>query len=220
MAEKIMQRFITIEGIDGAGKSTYIPYIQNFLESKGEKVVLTREPGGTELGEKLRGLLLSYPMDTLAETMLMFAARAEHLEKIIKPALARGEWVICDRFTDSTIAYQSSAKGLPLSKVRALESLVQDDLRPGITLVFDVPLHVSRTRLNKTTKIADKFERESEDFFGRVAQGYKDIVKQDPARCRIIDSSRTIEETSDQVMMHLEEFYEKLKVLPIKKNKP
>ncbi len=204
-------RFITIEGVDGAGKSTYIPFIKNYLESKGEEVILTREPGGTELGERLRSLLLNFPMSVMSETLLMFAARAQHIEQVIKPALAEGKWVICDRFTDSTMAYQSGAKGMPESEVKMLESLVQKEIKPGLTYVFDVPLEVSKARLNKTGKVPDKFERESDEFFNNVLCEYKNIVKRDPKRCKLVDSSKTVEETNDQVFVYLENFYNKLK---------
>lgn len=201
-------KFITIEGGDGAGKSTFIPIIQNYLTNQGEEVILTREPGGTFLGEKLRDLLLTHKMDTLAETLLMFAARAEHIEQIIKPALNDGKWVICDRFTDSTFAYQSAAKGLPESVIKTLQDVVQKDLLPGLTFVFDVPLAVSKQRLLKTGKIPDKFESEDDTFKENVNIGYKNIVKKNPARCKLIDSSRSIEDTKEQVIILLNQFYQ------------
>ncbi len=199
-------KFITIEGGDGAGKSTFIPFIKNYLESLGEEVVLTREPGGTQLGEKLRDLLLSYKMDVTAETLLMFAARAQHVSDVILPALKAGKWVICDRFTDSTLAYQSAGKGLPEASIKALQDIVHHDINPGLTFVFDVPLHISKERLAKTGKTPDKFESEGDEFKERVNKGYKNIVKKSPNRCKLIDSSRTIDETRDQVLIHLEEF--------------
>lgn len=204
---KAKYRFITIEGGEGAGKSTFIPFIKNYLESKGETVVLTKEPSGTPLGEKLKDLLLTHKMDTMAETLLMFAARAQHIDDIIHPALKSGKWVICDRFTDSTMAYQSSAKGLPESVIKTLQDLVQDDLKPGISFVFDVPLEVGKARIMRKGKIPDKFESENDDFKERVNIGYKNIVKKNPGRCKLIDSSRTIEDTKEQVLILLEEFY-------------
>jgi dTMP kinase len=207
---KIKYRFITIEGGDGAGKSTFIPFIKDYLESKGETVVLTREPGGTPLGEKLRDLLLTHRMDVMAETLLMFAARAQHIDDIINPALNEGKWVICDRFTDSTMAYQSSAKGLPESVIKTLQDLVQNDLKPGLSFVFDVPLEVSKARLMKTGKIPDKFESENDDFKERVNIGYKNIVKKNPGRCKLIDSSKTIQETTEQVIVLLDDFYNQI----------
>lgn len=218
MTEK--NRFITIEGGDGAGKSTFIGVIKEYLEKLGHEVVLTREPGGTTLGERIRELVLNEEMSLSTETMLMFAARAEGLDKIVKPALSEGKWVICDRFTDSTQAYQCSAKGYPEGKLRALESVVQDELKPGITFVFDVPLHVSKARLAKTGKTPDKFEGQNDNFKELVNQGYKNIVKQNPNRCKLIDSSQTIQDTADQVLIHLEKYVNDVENVNRKKNKP
>lgn len=200
-------KFITIEGGDGAGKSTFIPFIQDYLRQKGEQVLLTREPGGTFLGEKLRDLLLTHKMDTLTETLLMFSARAQHINEIIRPALQENKWVICDRFTDSTLAYQSVAKGLPESVIKTLQDVVQADLLPSLTFVFDVPLEVSKQRLLNTKKIPDKFESEDDVFKEKVNLGYKNIVKKNPSRCKLIDSSRSIEETREQVLILLEQHY-------------
>lgn len=204
-------KFITIEGGDGAGKSTFIPFIAEYLESKGEKVVLTKEPGGTPLGDHLRNFLLEHKMDTMAETLLMFAARAQHIKDVIEPALKEGQWVICDRFTDSTYAYQSVAKGLPESVIKTLQDLVQKDLRPGLTFVFDVPLELGKQRLFKTGKVLDKFEREGDDFKEKVNLGYKNIVKKNPARCKLIDSSEEVAETKEQVLIILNDFYKEQK---------
>lgn len=204
-------KFITIEGGDGAGKSTFIPFIAEYLENKGEQVVLTKEPGGTPLGDHLRKFLLEHKMDTMAETLLMFAARAQHIKDIIEPALKEDKWVICDRFTDSTYAYQSVAKGLPESVIKNLQDLVQKDLRPGLTFVFDVPLELGKERLFKTGKILDKFEREGDDFKEKVNLGYKNIVKKNPARCKLIDSSEEISITKEQVLIILNEFYKEQK---------
>lgn len=213
-------RFITIEGGDGAGKSTFINVIKEYLEDKGFEVVLTREPGGTSLGEKIRELVLNEEMSLSTETQLLFAARAEGLEKIVKPALAEGKWFICDRFTDSTQAYQCAAKGFPEGKLHALEAVVQDGLKPGITFVFDVPLHVSKERLAKTGKVPDRFEGENDNFKEMVNQGYKNIVKQNPTRCKLIDSSQTIEKTAEQVLMHLDKYVSELDNVNRKKNRP
>ncbi|NCQ52220.1 dTMP kinase [archaeon] len=213
-------KFITIEGGDGAGKSTFIPIIKNYLESLGQNVVLTREPGGTGLGEKLRDLILTHRMDLTAETLLMFAARAQHVADVINPALEdENTWVICDRFTDSTYAYQCAGKGFPEGSLRQLENMVQSDLRPGITFVFDVPLHISKARLAKTGKVPDKFESEDDDFKERVNKGYKTLVKQQLNRCKLIDSSQTIEDTKEQVLFHLQSFVQELSVSNSKKNK-
>lgn len=204
-------KFITIEGGDGAGKSTFIPFIEEFLKSKGEEVILTKEPGGTPLGDHLRKFLLEHKMDTMAETLLMFAARAQHIKDVIDPALKDGKWVICDRFTDSTYAYQSVAKGLPESVIKNLQDLVQKDLKPGLTFVFDVPLEIGKQRLSKTGKILDKFEREGDDFKERVNLGYKNIVKKNPARCKLIDSSKAVEDTKEQVLIILNDFFKENK---------
>jgi dTMP kinase len=213
-------RFITIEGGDGAGKSTFIPFIKNFLESMGEEVVLTREPGGTAFGEKMRDILLSHRMDVTAETLLMFAARAQHISEVIEPALSQGKWVICDRFTDSTYAYQCAGKGFPEGSLKQLENIVQGDLRPGITFVFDVPLHISKARLAKTGKIPDKFESENDDFKERVNKGYKNLVKQQINRCKLIDSSQTIEDTKEQVLLPLQDFVKEVNSQNKKKIRP
>jgi len=212
MEKKIeTMRFITIEGGDGAGKSTFIPLIKEYLESLGEAVILTREPGGSDLGERLRGILLEKKMEVTAETLLMFGARAQHIAEVIEPALNDGKWVICDRFTDSTLAYQCAGKGFPEAHLRQLQQIVQGNLRPGLTFVFDVPLHVSKERLAKTGKIPDKFESESDGFKERVIKGYKEIVKKDPDRCKLIDSSQSIGDTKEQVIHYLEDFLKEFK---------
>ena len=146
-------RFITLEGVDGAGKSTHIPFIAECVRAAGHDVVTTREPGGTKLGETLRDLLLNAPMSHDTETLLMFAARREHLERVIRPALTRGEWVLCDRFTDATFAYQGGGHGLPQQRIRELEQWVHGDLAPDLTFLFDVPPSVSRARLDKASEI-------------------------------------------------------------------
>jgi dTMP kinase len=200
------EKFITIEGGEGAGKSTFVPFIKEYLENKGEIVILTKEPGGTFLGNQLRDFLLEHKMDTMAETLLMFAARAQHIKEVILPALKSNQWVICDRFTDSTYAYQSIGKGLPESSIKTLQELVQKELRPGLTFVFDVPLEIGKLRsINKNT--LDKFEREDDNFKERVYQGYKNIVKKNPGRCKLINSSKSIEESKEQMLMLLDEFY-------------
>lgn len=202
-------RFITIEGIDGAGKSTFIPFIQDYLLKNNQQVLLTREPGGTDLGEKVRDLILENKMHVMTETLLIFASRAQHLEEVIKPALKKGMWVICDRFTDSTLAYQSSAKGVPESVIKNLQDIVQSDVIPGLTFVFDVPLSVSRERL--IGKVLDKFASEDDDFKEKVNAGYKGIVKKNPARCKLIDSSISIDDTKEQVLITLNQFYAQFK---------
>ncbi|HSI37874.1 MAG TPA: dTMP kinase [Methylotenera sp.] len=191
-------KFITLEGMDGAGKSTHIPSIIEALQARGHEVVSTREPGGTTLGERLRELLLHEPMHAETETLLMFAARREHIATVIAPALARGAYVLSDRFTDATYAYQCGAKGVEASKIQLLEQWVQADLQPDITLLFDVPVDVSMQRL-ASARTPDKFERETADFFARIRETYLLRAKQNPARFRIIDANRSLESVNQSV---------------------
>lgn len=190
-----MAKFITLEGIDGAGKSTHIPAILEILRTRGVEVVSTREPGGTALGEHLRDLLLHEAMHAETETLLMFAARREHIANVIAPALARGAYVVSDRFTDATYAYQSGAKGVLASKIELLEQWVQEDLQPDMTLLFDVPVEVSIERLS-SARTPDKFERESAGFFRRIRNAYLQRAEQNPVRFRVIDASKPLEEVS------------------------
>jgi len=191
-------KFITLEGMDGAGKSTHIPRIIEMLEARGCEVVSTREPGGTPLGERLRELLLHEAMNAETETLLMFAARREHIAHVIAPALKRGAYVLSDRFTDATFAYQSGAKGVPADKVGVLEQWVQGDLQPDITLLFDVPVEISIARL-AGARSPDKFERESADFFTKIRNAYLERARQNPQRFRIIDASKSLEEVAKTV---------------------
>jgi len=188
-----MQRgkFISFEGIDGAGKSTHIAYVADWLKSHGHNVVTTREPGGTPLGEKLRELLLHEKMHLETEAMLMFAARREHIAQVIEPALARGDYVITDRFTDATFAYQGGGRKLSLEKLDVLEQWVHPHLQPDLTLLFDVPLEVARARLD-ATRTLDKFEQEKEDFFAATRAEYLRRAAQFSQRFRVIDSTLTI----------------------------
>ncbi len=186
-------KFITLEGMDGAGKSTHIPNIINILQARGCEVVSTREPGGTPLGERLRELLLHEPMHAETETLLMFAARREHIAAVIRPALARGAYVLSDRFTDATYAYQCGAKGVLATKIQILEQWVQSELQPDITLLFDVPVEVSMQRL-AATRVPDKFEREDADFFSRIRQAYLQRAQENPTRFRVIDASVALTE--------------------------
>lgn len=185
-------KFITLEGMDGAGKSTHIPNIIALLQSRGHEVVSTREPGGTALGERLRELLLHEAMHAETETLLMFAARREHIAKVIAPALARGAYVLSDRFTDASYAYQHGAKGVDNQKIEVLENWVQADLQPQMTLLFDVPVEISMQRLAKARQ-PDKFERESEDFFHKIRQNYLLRAAQNPSRFRIIDANQPLD---------------------------
>jgi len=191
-------KFITLEGMDGAGKSTHIPTIIAALQTRGHEVVSTREPGGTLLGERLRELLLHEIMHAETETLLMFAARREHIANVIAPALARGAYVLSDRFTDATYAYQSGAKGVAAAKVELLEHWVQADFQPDLTLLFDVPVEVSMQRL-ATARLPDKFERESANFFTRIRQAYLERAQQNPSRFRIIDANRALEDVKQSV---------------------
>lgn len=180
--------FITLEGLDGAGKSTHIEWLVNQLGQRGLSVIATREPGGTALGEALRELLLHSPMHLKSETLLMFAARCEHVETVIKPALAAGKWVVCDRFTDATYAYQGGGRQLGAPAVAALEHWVHADLQPDRSWLFDVPLEVARERLARTRDL-DRFEQEGAAFFERTRQAYHDRVAQHPERILIVDST-------------------------------
>ena len=192
-------RFITLEGVDGAGKSTHLPWIAERLRASGREVVVTREPGGTPLAEKLRALVLAEPMDPLAETLLMFAARADHVRKVILPALERGAWVVCDRFTDATAAYQGGGKGVSGDLIARLAQAVHPGLKPDQTLVFDCPYEVSRSRLSASGRALDRFEAEERAFFDRVRAAYRDLAKAAPGRVRIIDGSRAPEEVKVEV---------------------
>jgi dTMP kinase len=186
-------RFITVEGIDGAGKSTHLQWIARFL-GKRATVRLTREPGGTALGERLRDLLLdpAHSPHPETEALLMFAARREHLARVVLPALEAGEWVLCDRFTDATFAYQGWARGVELSKLALLEQWVQADLRPDLTLYFDLAPELARSRI-ADKRIVDRFEREQADFFERVRAGYLDRAARFPDRIHVIDAAQTVE---------------------------
>ena len=183
-------RFITLEGVDGAGKSTHTGWIADFLRAQGLEVVSTREPGGTPLGEKLRALALAEPMGLDTETLIMFAARCEHVRQVIEPALARGAWVVCDRFTDATYAYQGGGRGLGEARVAALEAWMRAG-RPDRTWLFDVPLEVARQRLAGARE-PDRFEREGADFFERTRAAYHARAAAEPDRIRIIDATRPI----------------------------
>lgn len=185
-------KFITLEGMDGAGKSTHIGNIIEMLESRGHEVISTREPGGTPLGEQLREVILHEKMHAETETLLMFAARREHIACVIAPALARGAYVLSDRFTDATYAYQCGAKGVSASKIELLEQWVQADLQPDVTLLFDVPVEVSIQRLS-TARAPDKFERENAEFFTRIRHAYLQRAIENPVRFRIIDADRPLE---------------------------
>ncbi len=186
-------KFITLEGMDGAGKSTHIPNIIALLKARGVEVVSTREPGGTKLGEQLRTLLLHDTMHPETETLLMFAARREHIASVIEPALARGAYVLSDRFTDATYAYQCGAKGVSSDKIKQLETWVQGDLQPDMTLLFDVPIEISIARL-ASAREPDKFERENAKFFEKLRQAYLTRAKENPTRFHVINANQAIDE--------------------------
>ncbi len=193
MSASARGKFVTLEGIDGAGKSTHVEFLAERMRARGHPVVTTREPGGTPLGETLRGLLLAQPMDHETETLLMFAARREHVERVIAPALARGDWVLCDRFTDATWAYQGGGHGVDRTHIATLERWVHDDCRPDLTILFDVPPAVSRERLERATangRTLDRFEREGTAFAERVRAAYLDRARAEPGRFRVVDSTR------------------------------
>lgn len=187
-------KFITFEGIDGAGKSSHVEWLAAFLRDQDKTVHVTREPGGTELGEKLRTLLLNDPMHLETETLLMFAARREHLARLIEPALARGEWVVCDRFSDATYAYQGGGRGLDKAKFLVLEHWVHEHVQPDLTLLFDLPLDVARERIVLASRVLDKFEQERADFHERVRQAYLERAHANPSRVRVVNANQTREE--------------------------
>lgn len=184
--------FISFEGIDGAGKSTHIGFVQQILESHGVTVIATREPGGTPLGEALRALLLKETMHLETEALLMFASRREHIAQVIQPALDVGTWVISDRFTDASFAYQGGGRHLSIDKLNVLEQWVHPHLQPNLTLLFDVPLDVARARLD-ATRTLDKFEQEKSDFFNDTRNEYLRRATEFPARIKVIDSTRSID---------------------------
>jgi dTMP kinase len=184
-------RFISFEGIDGAGKSTQHAWMVQHLRSLGRTVVATREPGGTPLGEKLRALLLAEPMHLETEALLMFAARREHIAQVIHPALTRGEWVVCDRFVDASFAYQGGGRGLDWKKLEDLAQWVLGDLQPDLTLIFDAPVEIAQQRLHAATANPDRFEQEQGAFFERVRSAYLRIAAENPGRVRVIDATQT-----------------------------
>lgn len=204
MITKIGQ-FITLEGMDGAGKSTHIPNIVKQIQADGREVVCTREPGGTPLGETLRELLLHEPMHPETETLLMFAARREHIANVIAPAIARGACVISDRFTDATYAYQAGGKAVSVDKIALLETWVQGELQPDMTILFDVPVEVSLQRL-ALARTPDKFEREGAVFFEKLRSAYLERARNDSTRFRIINADKPLEDVKSEVKVIFEEF--------------
>ncbi len=199
-------RFITVEGGEGAGKSSNIAFIAGLLESRGIEVTVTREPGGTPLGEEIRDLLLDHREDAMgedSELLLMFAARAQHLSQRIRPALEAGRWVLCDRFTDASYAYQGGGRGMPFDRIRALETWVQGPLRPDMTLLLDLPVSTGLERAGRRSA-PDRFESEEARFFERVRAAYLEIARGDPARVKVVDAAGRLEEVRRQIQGLLE----------------
>lgn len=195
-------KFITLEGPEGGGKSTHIPAVREFLIAQGKSVVVSREPGGTPLAEQIRALLLDKTIQQMSddtEMLLMFAARAEHIEQVIEPALARGDWVVCDRFTDATYAYQGGGRGIADERIQTIETWVQSALRPDLVLVLDLEIELGLKRAG-TRGEADRFELEREEFFTRVRQKYLERASRWPERYRVIDASREIGRVRDDVL--------------------
>jgi len=208
-------KFITVEGIEGVGKSTNIACIQSILEQHDISVTITREPGGTSLGEDIRGLLLGHKHDGMedeTELMLMFAARNEHIASVIKPALAKGQWVICDRFTDATYAYQGAGRGIDMRRISELENWVQGTLRPDLTLLLDVPVAIGLQRAGARAGKADRFEIQQQAFFERVRQCYLDRAQQDKQQYHIIDASLPLEAVQTQLKAVLNDYLIMLRV--------
>jgi dTMP kinase len=185
-------RFITFEGVDGAGKSTHLEWFAETLRKRGMEVLVTREPGGTPVGERLREILLNEPMHAETEALLMFAARFEHIEQVIKPALRRGAWVVSDRFSDASFAYQGGGRGVPLDKLEQLERWVHADLQPDLTLLFDIPIEVARQRLSNNVTL-DRFEQEQGSFFEKVRQAYLERYRKTPGRFVLIDAAQSLD---------------------------
>lgn len=197
--------FISVEGIDGAGKSSHLSFIQEQLEAKGYSVIQTREPGGTTVGEKIRELLLYTDVEItrMTELYLLFASRQEVIKNIIKPNLDRGVCVLIDRFTDSSIAYQGYGRGIEINKIEQIISLLEPALKPDLTFLFDVDLEVARKRLEKNAK-ADRMEKESQEFFARVRSGFHEIARKEPDRVKVINTIQDKADTRNEIKQHLE----------------
>jgi len=195
-------KFISIEGIEGAGKSTQLAFIQRYLSENGKQLTVTREPGGTDLGEKIRSLLLTPTESGMAvdtELLLMFSARAEHVSQIIKPALSRGEWVLSDRFTDATFAYQGGGRGIDQQRISELAQWTLNGLQPDLTLLFDLPVELGQQRVLTRNEGIDRFEQEKVDFFEKVRNCYLQRAHQEPQRIKIIDASQSIADIEVQI---------------------
>tara|TARA_B100000795_G_scaffold232745_1_gene191153 strand:- start:943 stop:1560 length:618 start_codon:yes stop_codon:yes gene_type:complete len=199
-------KFITLEGVDGAGKSTCINFIKKYISDKGFKSIFTREPGGTLLGEKLREILLHDDITPETETLLMFAARSEHVQKLIRPNIESGVNVISDRFTDATYAYQSGGKYVDIKKITILKRWVHEDLKPDLTILFDLPIDVSLSRLKSNANL-DKFEKESADFHSRIKDSYLALAKKEPSRFKIINSNQNINNIEKEIYLLLDKLF-------------
>lgn len=201
----MLGKFITLEGIDGAGKSTNSLWLADMLRSKGLNVINTREPGGTELGDKIRHLILEDDMSSEVETMLIFAARLEHFKKIIQPSIKNNTWVICDRFLDATYAYQGSGKGVSISFIKSLEDLLIANIVPDLTLLFDIPFDLMIQRISPIKKL-DRFEKNDDIFFNKVRNSYLEIARKNPNRVKIIDSSKDLKDTQSSIKKIMDNF--------------
>lgn len=203
MTQRHRGLFLTFEGVDGAGKSTHVGWAVEQLKAKGIPVISTREPGGTALGERLRELLLHEPMSLECETLLMFAARAQHLREVIEPALEAGSWVVCDRFTDATFAYQGGGRELGTDRIATLEQWVHPHLQPDCTWLFDVPLEIARGRLDRTRE-KDRFEQEADTFFLRTRAVYLARAAKDPKRFSVVDATASIDDIRLSLALELD----------------
>jgi dTMP kinase len=199
-------KFISVEGVEGAGKSTQIAFIESFLKQAGKNVVITREPGGTELGEQIRSLLLTpreAEMTHTAELLLMFAARAEHVETVIRPALERGDWVLCDRFLDATYAYQGGGRGIAAERIKSLADWTLQGLETDMTLLFDLPVELGQQRVQQRQQGKDRFEQEKTAFFELIRNSYLKRAAAEPQRMQVIDASQDIDSVQTQLRSKL-----------------
>jgi dTMP kinase len=208
----MVAKFITVEGTEGVGKTTNIDFIQKWMKSRDIDFIATREPGGTPIAEEIRNVLLS-PRDervtNTAELLLMFAGRAQHLSEVIVPALESNQWVLCDRFTDATYAYQGCGRDMDEMLISQLENIVQGDLRPDLTLLLDIPVEVGLQRAHHRSS-PDRFEQEEFDFFNRVREGYLQLAENNPSRYTVIDASKDLENVQANIESALENFYRSL----------
>lgn len=208
MKKSYSGKFITLEGIEGVGKTSNLAYIRELLQQHRRECIETREPGGTPLGESLRAILLEHKHDGMcpdAELLLMFAARAEHIARVIMPALIAGKYVLCDRFTEAAYAYQGGGRGLNDSKIAELENWVQGDLRPDLTIVLDAPVHIGRARAGRRSE-PDRIEKEHDDFFNRVRDTYLRLAEHYPQRIAVIDANMALDDVQDQIKRVLHDY--------------